>query len=460
MNASTGSSRPPTRGGARGRRAVADSPRALAYDTLAAVTRDDAYANLVLPRLLAQHGTTGRDAAFATELAYGTLRRRGSLDAVVAAASGRDVSAVDPPVLDVLRLGAYQLLHTRVARHAAVDTTVSQARRVCGHRVSGFVNAVMRKISTRGWSNWLRHLSTGDEIADLALEHAHPEWIVRAFAEALGGREELPEALAADNAAPAVHLCARPGFAERGALADSVDGAPGKWSPHTVYMSGGDPADVPAVRQGRAHVQDEGSQLVAAIAAAAPVSGEDTRWLDLCAGPGGKAALLGALAARRGAHVTAVEVSRRRADLTRKSTAGLPVTTLNIDGREHAPRELYDRVLVDAPCSGLGALRRRPEARWRRSEADVVGLVSLQHELLAAALRLTRPGGVVAYATCSPVLAETSEVVDAATGVSRVDVRDFLPSGMPYLGDGPAVQLWPHRHGTDAMFLTLIRRVS
>lgn len=437
-----------------------DNPRMIAYRTLAAVTEDDAYANLVLPRMLDHHRLPHRDAAFATELAYGSLRLRGTLDAIISKAARRDLTAIEPAVLDVLRLGAYQLLRTRVAHHAAVDTSVSLARTVVGHRVAGFVNAVLRKVAQRDAGAWLDMLVTGDDIADLGLEFAHPTWVVERFDEALGGDEsELIAALGADNDAPAVHLCARPGRIEASELAARVDGHRGDWSPYAVYMPHGSPGDVDAVRSGAAHVQDEGSQLMAAALVDAPLDGSDTRWLDLCAGPGGKAGLLGAVAATRGAHVTAVEVSRHRADLVTGATRGLPVEVVCADGREFTAAEPFDRVLVDAPCTGLGALRRRPEARWRKNPSDVARLVSLQRELLAAALRLVRQGGVVAYVTCSPVVAETDDVVAAEAGAAELlDFRKVLPGRMEMLGAGPTVRLWPHRHGTDAMFGALLLR--
>ena len=219
---------------------------------------------------------------------------------------------------------------------------------------------------------------------------------------------------------------------------------------------------------GRAHVQDEGSQLVAAALAAVPVEGSDARWLDLCAGPGGKAALLGALAAQRGATLTAVEVAEHRARLVSLAVRGLPVNVLTTDGRTvggdpDLPEGGFDRVLVDAPCTGLGSLRRRPESRWRRQPSDLPPLTRLQRELLTAALKAVRPGGVVAYVTCSPHVVETHVTVTEAARrsgvpVDFVDARPLLPTGMPGLGDGPTVQLWPHRHGTDAMFLAVLRR--
>ncbi len=257
------------------------------------------------------------------------------------------------------------------------------------------------------------------------------------------------------------------------------------YSPYGVVSAGGDPGAMPAVAEGRAGVQDEGSQLVALALAAAPIEGPDARWLDLCAGPGGKAALLAALAAERGARVVANEVQPHRADLVRRAlgldsarpATARPATVAGVeevtvaDGTA-APWEpgSFDRVLVDAPCTGLGALRRRPEARWRRQPEDLDDLLPLQRALLTSALDLVRPGGVVLYATCSPVLAETRDVVGSLL-VKRDDVKlgdaaALMTAAAGLRADVPdcagplqgTVQLWPHRHGTDAMFLALLRR--
>lgn len=433
---------------------------------LRAVSDRDAYANLALPALLAERGITGRDAAFATELTYGTCRCRGLLDAVIAAAAGRPVDQIDPVLLDLLRLGSYQLLRTNVAEHAAVSTTVEQAGIEFDTARAGFVNGVLRTIARRDEQSWVGELApvaATDPVGHAAFVHAHPRWIAQAFADALGADAgELHAALAADDARPGVHLAARPGVLTAAALAEAVGGQVGRYSPYAVYLSGGDPGQLDAVRAGQALVQDEGSQLVARSLTATPLTGQDGgRWLDLCAGPGGKTALMGAIAAQRGARVTAVEPNPRRADLVELNTAGLPVQVLRVDGRQSGlPAEGFDRVLVDAPCTGLGALRRRPEARWRRTPADVPALAKLQRELLTAAIGLTRPGGVVLYATCSPHLAETVGVVSDALRRHPVTALDTGPLFSPAedLGDGPHVQLWPHRHGTDAMFAAALRK--
>jgi 16S rRNA (cytosine967-C5)-methyltransferase len=449
-----------------------DPAREAALDTLRAVREDGAYANLTLPRLLRERRVSGRDAALATDLAYGACRAQGLLDAVLGACVDRPLDRLDGVVLDALRLGAQQLLRTRIPAHAAVGATVELVRSRAGSKPTGFVNAVLRRVGERDEDAWVAELApdaTEDPLGHLAFVHAHPRWIAEVFRDALGpgggDTAELGAALAADDARPAVHLAGRPGEISAEELAAITGGDEAPYSPYGVHLTeGGDPGDLEPVREGLAVVQDEGSQLVALAAARAPVDGRDELWLDLCAGPGGKAVMLGALAAIEGATLDAVDRAPHRAGLVEKATAGLPVRVHTGDAREIAlPEAAYDRVLVDAPCTGLGALRRRPEARWRRRAEDVAELTELQRGLLLNALERVRPGGVVTYATCSPHPAETVEVVRAVvekTGAELLDTAALLP-GVPdaAVPDGPGVQLWPHRHGTDAMYCATLRRV-
>jgi len=462
--------------------------RLAAYTVMRAVD-DGAYANLELPKVLRERHIDGRDAAFATELVYGATRMRGFYDRVVEVAAKRPAAEIDGAVLDTLRLGVHQLLGMRVATHAAVDETVALARQVNGVGASGFVNAVLRRVSERDREAWLDEVAPPglEPLAATAVRTSHPEWVVRALRQALLGHGsataddvdvQLDALLAADNAPPRVTLVARPGLADVSELlGDGASLAP--LARTAVVLDHGDPGSIPAVREGRAAVQDEGSQLVALALAAAPVEGDSgrERWLDLCAGPGGKAGLLAGLALERDADLVANEVNPNRTDLVRRTLAaviarGRPgqVTVRTGDGREvgAAEPDAYDRVLVDAPCTGLGALRRRPEARWRRQPSDVAELAPLQRALLASALDAVAPGGVVAYATCSPHVAETrfvvSDVLKRRHDVEVVDARPLFTDAvgrlLDGLGDGPYVQLWPHVHGTDAMFFALLRKTA
>lgn len=452
--------------------------RILAFEALRAVDERDAYANLVLPPLLKkareQGDFDGRDAALATELVYGTLRRQGTYDAIVSACVDRPLREVDPPVLDVLSLGAHQLLGTRIPTHAAVSASVELARVVLGDGRAKFVNAVLRKISRHDLDTWVEQVAPPyeDDAEDhLAVVHSHPRWVVSALWDALGGgRAGIEDLLEADNERPEVTLVARPGRATTEELTGE-DTLPGRWSPYAVRMAeGGEPGAIEAVKEGRAGVQDEGSQLVAIALANAPLEGRDERWLDGCAGPGGKAALLAALAAERGAALLASEKQPHRARLVERALAGNPGPYQVIAADGTRPPWLpgsFDRVLMDVPCSGLGALRRRPEARWRRRPEDLDGFAPLQRGLLREALSAVRVGGVVGYATCSPHLAETRIVVEdvlkgrggPAVEAEWIDVRPLM-AGVPALGEGPDVQLWPHLHGTDAMYLALLRRTA
>ena len=441
------------------RRPVLDGARLTAYDVLDGVSSRSAYANLLLPQLLRERQLEERDAAFATQLAYGTLRAQGTLDAVLTGLVSRPLAELDPRVLDLLRLGAYQLVDLRVPSHAAVDTTVDLTRGIVGTGASGLVNAVLRKVATGGdREQWLATLG-GDAGERLALATNHPRWIVDAWREALGGDDELEAALLADDAAPDVHLVAR--RIGREALVEQSGGEPGPWSPFAVRLHGGDPGRLPSVRNGAAAVQDEGSQLAALLLARAPLEGSDAAWLDMCAGPGGKSGLLAAVRPE-GVHLTAVDRAPHRAELVRQSLAGADdVEVLAADGLQPpwSPGS-FDRVLLDAPCTGLGALRRRPEVRWRRTPDDVAPLAELQTGLLDSALASVRVGGVVAYVTCSPHNAETVAVVDAAAARDDVEVLPVAPlfPEVPGVARGEHGQLWPHRHGTDAMFMALLRR--
>jgi len=465
------------------RRSAPTPAREVALAVLRAVTDRDAYANLLLPALLAERGLHGRDAALATELAYGTLRGRGSYDAVLAACSTRALADIDPPLLDVLRLGTHQLLATRIGPYAAVATSVALAREAAGEGAAGFANAVLRRVATRDLDSWIAAVAPDrsvDPVGYLAVKTSHPGWIVAAVSESLGeepvtGLPLTEAALAANGVRPQVTLCAVPGLAAPADLVARGSKA-ARWSPFGAYLEGGDPAGIPEVRQGRAAVQDEASQLAALAltrAEAGPAgSGRgaqdgDRRWLDLCAGPGGKARLLAGLAAGRGARLLAADVRKHRARLVRAATAPVGAAAVVVaDGTRPAWRlASFDRVIADVPCSGLGALRRRPDARWRKTPADVAALGELQRSLLRTAINAARPGGVIAYVTCSPHVAETRAVVGQVTA-ARDDVlvldAPALLGEVPDLAcpapGGRYAQFWPHLHGTDAIFLALLRK--
>ncbi|MDR1851845.1 MAG: rRNA cytosine-C5-methylase [Propionibacteriaceae bacterium] len=424
--------------------------RKAAYRALLKVERDGAYANLELAK--ASAGLDHREAALATELVAGSCRAQGTFDRIITAASGRALNWFQPGVLVLLRMACQQLFLMRTPEHAAVDSTVKLARAELGQRVTGLVNAICRKIAKQELEDWIVQIAQDD--ADLlALSTFHPGWIVQAFADVLPSEELIP-ALEADNQPPRVMLALRPGLADFSEFS-SCEAA--KYSPYGVYADR-TPGEITAVKDGRASVQDEGSQLVAlALSRADAPPGP---WLDMCAGPGGKSALLAGFADQNGDSFLAAELHEHRAKLVRDNLRLYRAPVIQADGTQPPWKPgSFSRVLADVPCSGLGALRRRPDARWRKSLDDIQELAGLQRALLNSALDALKPGGAAAYVTCSPHLDETVRVLES---LERTDFEferaaSLLPN-VPECSEGDYVQLWPHRHGTDAMFLAVLRK--
>jgi len=447
--------------------------RQIAFDVLQAVQINDAYSNLVLPSALDRAKVSGRDAGLATELTYGAIRRQGSLDAVINACASR-TDDMDADVRDVLRIGAYQLLFMRVPVHAAVSETVELARHVVNVSSSKFVNAVLRKICEQTWPEWLQVLTPGlSPIDALALEFSYPAWVIRSLMDAYKcDVTEVRAVLEVGNEPAPVSLVARPGQSTLAELLETAHLETGRWSPLAATIlrpTSQDefwstrPGDIELVRDNRVGVQDEGSQLVALAMANVQVEGNESVWLDMCAGPGGKAAVLAGFAAERDIDFIALEPVPTRARLVENSLYNAPGhhEVIIVDAREYEPDHAFDRILVDAPCTGLGALRRRPEARWRKQPSDIPTLTVLQAQLLNHASELVRVGGVIGYATCSPHIAETDAIVSSFLrkhpNFAAVDMSEVLPQ-LELPADSKAMRLRPDVHQTDGMFLSILRR--
>ena len=447
------------------------SSRTIALELLFAVEFDDAYANLLLPKLLTSARLDQRDSALAQELSFGTLRWQLFYDRVIEECAKRYADEIDLKALVVLRLGAHQLLGMRTPAHAALDETVELAKQFVSRGAAGFVNGVLRRVSERTREQWLEIVLQGlvNPAERLAVEFSHPIWVVKALQQslALDGRElELQDLLFVDNIAPLVSLVALPGLASK---SDFEDLPIGPASPIGAQLDSGDPNNLVAFREGRLRVQDQGSQLAALALVGAKAINRNEKWLDLCAGPGGKAALLAAEAHIHGAELTCNEIAPHRAKLVRQalSTVDSKIQVTVEDGRAYGQnhRAEFDRILLDAPCTGLGALRRRPESRWRKSQSDVSELSQLQEQLVQSAWECLKPGGVIAYVTCSPHLAETNAIVDWArkklVALELIDANEILASINPNLHlnhTRKTAQLWPHIHQTDAMFIALLTK--
>lgn len=437
-----------------------DAPRLLAFEVLTHVNRNEAFANLILPDALGESSLERRDKGFVTELVYGTLRMQGRHDWILSQVSERPWESVDAGIVDVARLGVYQLFEMRVPVHAAVSATVELARKVLGESKATYVNALLRKVSARPLEEWLGFIDEiHDKIERLAIRHSHPEWIVSAYFDLLKDEQEVIKALEANNVPASPTLVSWPG---RSTQADLIDlgGEATLYSPFGA-TSVEIPSEIDMIRTRRAGIQDEGSQLVAHVFSQAAMG--QSSWLDLCAGPGGKAALISSIAIQNGKEFVANEISPARARLVEQVIAGGEVWIE--DGRTLGEKgKIFGAVIADVPCTGIGALRRRPEVRWRRKPSDLSGLTKLQSELLDSAISLVHVGGIVGYATCSPHLAETKVAVNAAlkrhANIRQISVEPFLPSNLKDAVVNGSMQLWTHRHGTDAMFLTLFERIS
>jgi 16S rRNA (cytosine967-C5)-methyltransferase len=435
-----------------------DAVRVLVFDVLTEVNHRDGYSNLLLPSALAASALDARDKGFATELLYGAIRMQGRHDYILGQVFDRPIAELDTGIVDICRLGVHQLFEMRVATHAAVSATVELARKAIGESKASYVNAILRKVSAQDLSYWLAPAQEiTDDISRLSIIHSHPEWIVSAYFDLLKNIERVEAELIANNTPAQPTLVSWPGLSTQEDLI-ALGGVATPFSPYGAKVDS-PPASIELIRHRQAGVQDEGSQLVAHIFSLAAHGSE--RILDLCAGPGGKAALLSSIARESGRLFIANEVSEARAALVKKVVKGAQVWVG--DGRKVAEHgESFDAVLVDAPCTGLGALRRRPEVRWRRTLQGLRELTELQSELAEGALSVLNPGGIFGYATCSPHYAETSAQVKAILKkhpeLEQVDVTSYLPENLHGATRDGALSLWASVHNTDSMYLALFRK--
>jgi 16S rRNA (cytosine967-C5)-methyltransferase len=385
---------------------------------------------------------------------------QGRHDYILQQVSDRPLVEVDDGIVDICRMGVHQLFEMRVATHAAVSATVELARKVIGESKASFVNAILRKVSSQTLEQWLEPNSlVTDPIERLSIQYSHPEWIVSAYFDLLKDLKRVEQELAANNVPAMPTLVAWPGDSTQSELVE-LGAVATEYSPYGARFDGA-PGSLEIIRHRKAGVQDEGSQLVAHIFSLA--TKESKTILDLCAGPGGKAALLAHLANVNGQEFTANEISETRAKLV-KNVIGKFLVQVG-DARDIAALgESYDAILADVPCTGLGALRRRPEVRWRRTVQDLRGFLVLQRELSDAAISVLNPGGVFGYATCSPHFSETSgevlRILKDHPELEQIEIAQYLPPNLEGAVRDKSLSLWTSRHGTDAMFLALFRKKS
>lgn len=423
------------------------------------VNRDGAYANIRLPELLAKSKMDKADKAFTTELAYGALRMQGRHDYIATKFVDRKFSVVDPKIQDLLRIGIHQITQMRVADHAAVSETVEVAKLVAGESKASYVNAVLRKVAVS--NNDLVELAQLPNLQRLSISYSHPEWVISSFYDQLKDWEEVEKLLASNNLPATPDIVAWPG---KSSITELIELGATQISgfPNAVTIDG-IPSEFDPIIQRRAGVQDRGSQIVVENFLTTAAGGQS--WLDMCAGPGGKAAYLfhSLSHSEPTANFLANEPVPHRAELVKRVVNNQQVVSFDATDPSNFS-STFDRILIDAPCTGLGALRRRPEARWRKSLNDLKELVNLQRNLLNSAYELLKPNGVIAYVTCSPHIAETKgQVLDFLATHKDMSVLPLntLPKThkQGLLADG-TMQLWTHQDQSDGMFMVLFKKVG
>jgi 16S rRNA (cytosine967-C5)-methyltransferase len=435
-----------------------DAVRLFVFDILTEVNRRGGYSNLLLPQALAASTFEVRDRGFATELLYGTLRMQGRHDYILSQISDRPWNEVDEGIVDVTRLGVHQLFEMRVATHAAVSATVELARKVLGESKASFVNALLRKVSAQSLDEWMAPVHhTQDPVTRLSILYSHPEWIVSAYFDLLKDFDRVELELQSNNVPAIPTLVAWPGSSTQQDLVE-LGAEITQYSPYGARLAGS-PGSLEIIRHRKAGVQDEGSQLVASVFSQATLNADTV--LDICAGPGGKAALLSHIADEAGKNFVANEISEPRAKLVKSVIGKFPVWVG--DAREiSSHNQNFDAILADVPCTGLGALRRRPEVRWRRTVQDLRALTELQLEISQAAISILKPGGVYGYATCSPHFAETfgqvKLILKQNLEIEQIDVSPYLPDNLLGAVRDGSMALWTSQHGTDSMFLALFMK--
>ncbi|HSB67858.1 MAG TPA: 16S rRNA (cytosine(967)-C(5))-methyltransferase RsmB [Candidatus Methylomirabilis sp.] len=448
--------------GARWRR---EDPRALALDVLRRVEAAGAYANLLLDARLRQGGLSPQDRALATELAYGVLRWQGRLDWILAGVLDRPIHALDPPVRQVLRLGAYQLrILSRIPDFAAVDEAVRLIRAAGAGRSAGYVNAVLRELTRRPARPEIDPLR--DPVGYWSTAGSHPRWLAERWVARLGA-EVAGRLMAANNTVPPLSVVTNTRAAgveevRRALTAAAPSLEPGRFHPGVFHLRGaGGPADLPGFREGWLIPMDEAGVLPVLALDLAP----GLRVLDACAGGGGKSALIAAGVGPDG-EVLAVDRSQRAVRRLETAISRLDLSAVKpslADARTAGaawPGQ-FPRVLLDAPCTGLGTIRRRPEIKWRRRPEDITSAAATQAELLAGVAGAVAEGGLLVYCTCSLEPEETDAVI-----------ADFLALHQEFHLEGPGpvvpglelsdadglLRAWPHRHGTDGFFVARLRR--
>ncbi len=443
-------------------------PRHAAFTTLTCINKQGSFADRLIDSELASGSLTGPDRGLFAELVFGVLRRRGTLDHILGQLLEKPIKELDPQALQILRIGLYQLTCLdRIPESAAVNESVKLAK-IIAPRTSGLVNAVLR--------NYLRQRNTltfpdplGDPVKSIAARHSQPEWLAEHWLHQLGDKEANLLAEASSQQPPLTLRINRLRTTREKLLQEFRDGgieaAPCRYSPDGIAIAGRQTIiNLPGYEEGYFAVQDEASQLAGLLLGAEP----GQRIWDACAAPGGKACHLAQQMDDNG-ELVATDISRSKLTIVQENARRLGISCLSttvadLHLPDTLPEGLFDRILLDAPCSGLGVIRRNPEAKWRLLPADIIRLAAVQKMLLKNAASLLKPGGSLLYSTCSTSVEENEEVVEDFLlhhpDFVLENLNDLFPAWRELFEFYGMFRIWPHRHGTDGFFAARLRRKS
>ena len=442
-------------------------PRKLAWDILQRVDREKSYADLLLDIVLKKSAFKEQDRAFITELVYGTLRWRGRIDHVISLYSSKPISKLDPEILNIIRMGAYQLLYLRTPSSAAVDESVKLSKNFTSGKASGFVNAVLRAIDRE--RDKIRYPSRDDDLLTyLCVEHSHPRWMASMFLKMLG-EKDTEELLKANNIIPPLTLRINTLGTTREELRktlleeDGIESENSPCSPDGLILRNSPPVrQLGLINRGLGIVQDEAAQLVSRLGAPKP------GWtvLDTCAAPGGKTTHMAALMKNEGV-IQAVDVSQPRLAMIEDNARRLGITIIKTaQGDASGPlkfaRNSFDLVMVDPPCSDLGIIRRHPDVKWIKTPDHIAELAELQLKILSTASKYVKSGGVLVYSVCTISSRESEGVIEKFLEKSKLwslePASKILPKAAASCSDGDFLRTYPHKHETDGFFAARIRR--
>jgi 16S rRNA (cytosine967-C5)-methyltransferase len=445
------------------------SARQAALKALTRVEADDAFVNLALSEAICAKQMDPRDIGLATEITYGVISYRLTLDWLIAQAARRPAEKLDPLIRRILRIGFYQLFYLdRIPAPAAVHTTVELVKAGKKRGLASFVNGVMRgALRSKDKLPWPK--KEEDVVAYLTLKYSHPDWLVKRWLGRFGA-QETEELLAANNRPAPVSVRVNTLKTDRDKLLESLCGAGLEAetgdvvSEHVIVKGGGRLTGLDVYRQGHFQMQGESAMLTSHILSPQP----GMRVLDGCSAPGGKTTHLAALMDNRG-EIIALDIHPHRLELVEANCRRLGigiVKTMCLDAQEADGDKLgsFDRILLDVPCSGFGVIRRKPDLKWRRKEEDIRELANVQQKMITACSALLKPGGALVYSTCTNEPEETWDVVNALLdgngSMASDDIRPFLPQDWRVDAKDRGIQLYPHVHGVDGFFISRLKKIE